>query len=90
MATIFNNTSTSTSSAKFDKELKLSIDILNAEGEKVSATLGYVALFSNNDILSAIAYMSDDEVQNLASKLKLSVQEAGKRSERVKRTITFA
>lgn len=91
MATIFNNTtSASASASKFSKELKLSIDIINAKGETVRVNLGYLALFSNNDILSTIAEMDEQEVQDLASKLKLSVQDAGQRQEKAKRTVTFA
>lgn len=89
MATIFNKTGSS-STAQFSKELKISIDIINAEGKPTTVTLGYMALFNNNDILSAVADMSQDDVQDLAPKLKLSVQDAGIRQERAKRTVTFA
>ena len=90
MATIFNNSNTSKSSAKFSKELKIAIDIIGSNGEPVTVNLGYLALFENNDILAAISDMSQDEVQELASKLKLAVQDAGTRSERAKRIVTFA
>lgn len=91
MATIFNNTkSTSTATAKFSKELKVSTTIIGNDGNPVVVNLGYIALFNNNDVLSAIADMNEQEVNNLASKLILSVQEAGIRQEKAKRTITFA
>lgn len=86
----FNEERTTKSPAKYSKELKLTIDIIGSDGEPVQVTLGYMALFDNNDVLSAIADMPSDEVKNLASKLKLSVQAAGLRQERAKRTITFA
>lgn len=90
MATIFNNTKSTSTSAKFSKELKISTKIIGTNGNPVEVNLGYLALFENNDILSAIAEMDEQEVQNLASKLILSVQDAGIRQERAKRTVTFA
>lgn len=89
MATIFNKTSTS-ATPKFTKELKLSTKIIGTNGNPVEVNLGYVALFDNNDILSAISEMDEQEVQDLASKLILSVQDAGLRQERSKRVIKFA
>lgn len=86
----FNEERTAKSTAKYSKELKLSIDIVGSDGEPVQVTLGYMALFDNNDVLSAIADMSQEDVKGLASKLKLSVQDAGIRQERAKRTVTFA
>ena len=89
MATIFNNTK-STSTAQFTKELKIAVDIINAEGNPVTVNLGYLALFNNNDTLSAIADMDEQGLKELAPKLKLAVQDAGIRAERAKRTVTFA
>lgn len=89
MATIFNKTSGSTN-AQFTKELKIAIDIIGSNGEPTTVNLGYLALFNNNDILAAIADMDNDAVAELAPKLKLSVQDAGIRAERAKRTVTFA
>lgn len=86
----FNEERTTKSTAKFNKELKISIDIIGSNGEPTTVNLGYLALFSNNDILTTIADMDDEEVKNLASKLKLQVQDAGLRQEKAKRTITFA
>lgn len=86
----FNEERAAKSPAKYSKELKLTIDIIGSDGEPVQVTLGYMALFDNNDVLSAIADMSQEGVKGLASKLKLSVQDAGLRQERAKRTITFA
>lgn len=84
----FNTERTAKSTAKFNKELKISIDIIGSNGEPTTVNLGYLALFENNDVLQAIADM--DDVQTLASKLKLAVQDAGLRQERAKRTVTFA
>ncbi|ANB91468.1 hypothetical protein MOVS_05160 [Moraxella ovis] len=84
----FNTERTAKSTAKFNKELRVSIDIIGSNGEPTTVNLGYLALFENNDVLQAIADM--DDVQSLASKLKLAVQEAGLRQERAKRTVTFA
>lgn len=87
MSTIFNKTSTS--KAQFSKELKLSVNIKGNDGNPTNVSIGYVALFSNNDILMSIADMSQDELNDFKNKLILSVQEAGLRSERAKRTIEF-
>ena len=76
--------------AKFTKELKISTNIIGSSGEPVEVTLGYLALFENNDVLQAIADMAADELAGLGSKLKLVVQDEGIRQERAKRTITFA
>lgn len=91
MTAIFNNTkSISTATVKFSKELKVSTTIIGNDGNPVVVNLGYIGLFNNNDVLSAIADMNEQEVSNLASKLILSVQDAGIRQEKAKRTITFA
>lgn len=84
----FNTERTAKSTAKYSKEIRVSIDIIGRDGEPVSVNLGYLALFDNNDVHQAVADM--DDVQPLASKLKLAVVEAGQRQERAKRTITFA
>lgn len=90
MATIFNNNKSTSTNAKFSKELKLSTKIIGTNGNPVEVNLGYIALFENNDILSAIAEMDEQELQDLVSKLILSVQDAGTRQERAKRVIKFA
>lgn len=76
--------------AKFSKELKLSTNIIGSNGEPVEVTLGYLALFENNDVLQTIADMDEEGLKEFVSKLKLAVQDAGIRQERAKRTITFA
>lgn len=75
---------------RFSKELKIAATIKDANGKPKEVTLGYIALFDNNDILSSIASKSDEQVQNLASKLTLSVQDAGIRQPKLaKREIEF-
>lgn len=76
--------------AKFSKELKLSVDIIGSNGQPVEVNLGYLALFENNDVLQAIADMDEQGLKQITSKLKLAIQDAGIRQERNKRTITFA
>lgn len=86
----FNTETRTTKAPKFTKELKLSTSIIGSKGEPVEVNLGYLALFENNDVLQAIADMDDVELEEFMSKLKIAVQDAGIRQERVKRTITFA
>ena len=75
---------------KFSKELKIAATIKDTNGNPKEVTLGYIALFDNNDILTSLASMSDEQVQGLASKLNLSVQDAGIRQPKLeKRKIEF-
>lgn len=86
----FNEERTAKTSAKFSKELKLSVNIIGSDGELRTVNIGYLALFENNDILQAIADMDEQGLKEFTTKLKLSVQDAGLRQERAKRTVTFA
>ena len=85
-----SRTAAKNNAPKFTKELKISTNIIGSSGEPVEVTLGYLALFENNDVLQAIADMTADDLAGLGSKLKLVVQDEGIRQERAKRTITFA
>lgn len=88
--TIKFNTKTPNGNGQFEKELKISATIEGADGNPKEVNLGYLALFSNNDILTTIADMDDEEVKNLASKLILQVQDAGIRMPKTeKRKIKF-
>lgn len=76
-------------SNKPSAELKIQMDI-KIDGELQTVTLGYLGLFENNDIHELLTSLSANDLADLASKLKLTVQKAGERSAGPKRKIELA
>lgn len=63
--------------AEFSKELKLEFNLPNGK----VLTLGYLALFENNNLHNQISKLTDEQLANLPSKLTCSLVEAGTRAE---------
>ncbi|OBX88388.1 hypothetical protein [Moraxella nonliquefaciens] len=63
--------------AVFSNELKLEFNLPNGK----VITLGYLALFENNNLHNQISKLTDEQLANLPSKLTCSIVEAGTRSE---------
>lgn len=63
--------------AVFSNELKLEFNLPNGK----VITLGYLALFENNNLHKQISKLTDEQLANLPSKLTCSIVEAGTRSE---------
>ncbi|UZA19146.1 hypothetical protein [Moraxella bovis] len=63
--------------AEFSTELKLEFNLPNGK----VLTLGYLALFENNNLHNQISQLSDEQLANLPSKLTCSLVEAGTRAE---------
>lgn len=68
---------TAQNKAVFSNELKLEFNLPNGK----VITLGYLALFENNNLHKQISKLTDEQLANLPSKLTCSIVEAGTRSE---------
>lgn len=68
---------TAQTKAVFSNELKLEFNLPNGK----VITLGYLALFENNNLHKQISKLTDEQLANLPSKLTCSIVEAGTRSE---------
>lgn len=68
---------TAQNKAVFSNELKLEFNLPNGK----VITLGYLALFENNNLHKQISKLTDKQLANLPSKLTCSIVEAGTRSE---------
>jgi len=68
---------TAQNKAVFSNELKLEFNLPNGK----VLTLGYLALFENNNLHKQISQLNDEQLANLPSKLTCSIVEAGTRSE---------
>jgi hypothetical protein len=68
---------TAQNKAVFNNELKLEFNLPNGK----VLTLGYLALFENNNLHNQISKLTDEQLTNLPSKLTCSIVEAGTRSE---------
>lgn len=68
---------TAQNKAVFSNELKLEFNLPNGK----VITLGYLALFENNNLHNQISQLNDEQLTNLPSKLTCSIVEAGTRSE---------
>lgn len=68
---------TAQTKAVFSNELKLEFHLPNGK----VITLGYLALFENNNLHTQISKLTDEQLANLPSKLTCSIVEAGTRSE---------
>nr|DAN43423.1 MAG TPA: hypothetical protein [Caudoviricetes sp.] len=68
---------TAQNKAVFSNELKLEFNLPNGK----VLTLGYLALFENNNLHKQISQLTDEQLTNLPSKLTCSIVEAGTRSE---------
>lgn len=68
---------TAQNKAVFSNELKLEFNLPNGK----VLTLGYLALFENNNLHNQISQLTDEQLTNLPSKLTCSIVEAGTRSE---------
>lgn len=68
---------TAQNKAVFSNELKLEFNLPNGK----VLTLGYLALFENNNLHNQISKLTDEQLANLPSKLTCSIVEAGTRSE---------
>lgn len=68
---------TAQNKAVFSNELKLEFNLPNGK----VLTLGYLALFENNNLHKQISELTDEQLTNLPSKLTCSIVEAGTRSE---------
>lgn len=63
--------------AVFSNELKLEFNLPNGK----VLTLGYLALFENNNLHNQISELTDEQLTNLPSKLTCTLVEAGTRAE---------
>lgn len=63
--------------AVFSNELKLEFNLPNGK----VLTLGYLALFENNNLHNQISQLNDEQLANLPSKLTCTLVEAGTRAE---------
>lgn len=68
---------TAQNKAVFNNELKLEFNLPNGK----VLTLGYLALFENNNLHNQISQLTDEQLTNLPSKLTCTLVEAGTRAE---------
>lgn len=68
---------TAQTKAVFSNELKLEFNLPNGK----VLTLGYLALFENNNLHNQISELTDEQLTNLPSKLTCTLVEAGTRAE---------
>lgn len=68
---------TTQNKAVFNNELKLEFNLPNGK----VLTLGYLALFENNNLHKQISELTDEQLTNLPSKLTCTLVEAGTRAE---------
>lgn len=68
---------TAQTKAVFSNELKLEFNLPNGK----VLTLGYLALFENNNLHKQISELTDEQLTNLPSKLTCTLVEAGTRAE---------